>query len=217
MKTIALDLIFVGFGNVGRRFARLLQEREGMLARSHGLTWRVVGIATRSHGIAFNPSGLDLTQALTLVEGGGSLAKLRGNLAIGARTTLSSALDLIEQATHAGDADRVQAVVETTVLDITRGQPAIDGCHDVEVPDVRLDVPGLPSVGAVLAGTIRLREGPRVGKRERAGAEAAGRAVLRLEDQRTGENADVGFREAEFAADHEFVGAEGEITHRVLR
>jgi homoserine dehydrogenase len=126
MKTIALDLIFVGFGNVGRRFARLLQEREGMLARSHGLTWRVVGIATRSHGIAFNPSGLDLTQALTLVEGGGSLAKLRGNLAIGARTTLSSALDLIEQATHAGDADRVQAVVETTVLDITRGQPAID-------------------------------------------------------------------------------------------
>ncbi len=126
MKTIALDLILVGFGNVGRRFARLLQERDGDLARHHGLTWRVIGIATRNHGIALNPSGLDLTRALTLVEGGGTLAKLRGNAAVGPRETLDSALELIEAATHAADADRVQVVVETTVLDIRRGQPAID-------------------------------------------------------------------------------------------
>lgn len=126
MKTIALDLILVGFGNVGRRFARLLQEREDVLARTYGLTWRVVGIATRSHGVAMNPVGLDLTQALTLVEGGGSLAKLRGNAATGPRETLGSALELIEAATHAADTDRAQVVVETTVLDITRGQPAID-------------------------------------------------------------------------------------------
>jgi homoserine dehydrogenase len=126
MKTIALDLVLIGFGNVGRRFARLLQEREGVLSRTYGLSWRVVGIATRAHGVAFNPSGLDVTQALTLVEGGGTLSKLRGNTVVSAHTSLASALDLIEEATHAGDADRTQVVVETTVLDIHRGQPAID-------------------------------------------------------------------------------------------
>lgn len=126
MKTVGLDLIFVGFGNVGRRFARLLQERDGLLARTYGLTWRVIGIATRSHGIALNPTGLDVARALALVEGGGSLSKLPGNAAIGPRQALGSALELIESATHAADADRSQVVVETTVLDITRGQPAID-------------------------------------------------------------------------------------------
>ena len=126
MKTIALDLILVGFGNVGRRFARLLQEHEGVLSRSYGLSWRVIGIGTRSHGIAMNPDGLDVTQALALVEGGGSLAALRGNTAARPREALGSALELIEAATHAADADRIQVVVETTVLDITRGQPAID-------------------------------------------------------------------------------------------
>ena len=126
MKTIALDLVLVGFGHVGRRFARLLQEQEKTLGRMHGLAWRVIGIATRSHGIAFSPAGLDVSQALTLVEGGGTLAKLRGNQATGPRATLGSAAELIEQATHADDADRVQVMVETTVLDITRGQPAID-------------------------------------------------------------------------------------------
>lgn len=126
MKTVALDLIFVGFGNVGRRFARLLQERDGVLARTYGLTWRVIGLATRAHGIALNPAGLDLTRALTLVESGGTLSKLSGNVATGPRQALGSGLELIETATHAADADRIQVVVETTVLDITRGQPAID-------------------------------------------------------------------------------------------
>ncbi len=126
MKTVALDLIFVGFGNVARRFARLLQERDAVLARTYGLTWRVIGIATRDHGIAVNPAGLDLGRALTLVEGGGTLAALPGNAATGRRQALGSALELIEAATHAADADRAQVVVETTVLDITHGQPAID-------------------------------------------------------------------------------------------
>ncbi len=126
MKTVALDLIFVGFGNVGRRFARLLQERDSALSRTYGLTWRVIGIATRSHGIALNPAGLDLTQALALVEGGGSLVKLRGNVATDRRQAPGSALELIEAATHEADADRAQVLVETTLLDIARGQPAID-------------------------------------------------------------------------------------------
>ena len=44
------DLALVGFGHVGRRFARLLEERRDWLALDYDLDCRVVGIATRHHG-----------------------------------------------------------------------------------------------------------------------------------------------------------------------
>ena len=44
------DLALVGFGHVGRRFARLLNERRDWLALDYDLDCRVVGIATRRHG-----------------------------------------------------------------------------------------------------------------------------------------------------------------------
>ena len=43
---IVLDLALVGFGNVGRRFVRLLEERRDELNGRHALDWRIVGIAT---------------------------------------------------------------------------------------------------------------------------------------------------------------------------
>ena len=45
---VYLDLLLVGFGHVGQRFARLLQEKSVALRRDYGLSWRVVGIATRT-------------------------------------------------------------------------------------------------------------------------------------------------------------------------
>ena len=48
------DLALVGFGNVGRRFARLLAERRDWLSLDYDLDCRVVGIATRRHGWAFD-------------------------------------------------------------------------------------------------------------------------------------------------------------------
>ena len=43
---VYLDLLLIGFGNVGRCFSRLLQEKSVRLRRDHGLSWRVVGIVT---------------------------------------------------------------------------------------------------------------------------------------------------------------------------
>lgn len=47
------DLALIGFGNVGRRFAELLEERAARLAADHGLTCRIAGTATRRLGATF--------------------------------------------------------------------------------------------------------------------------------------------------------------------
>ena len=67
------DLLLVGFGNVGRRFVRLLDERRAELQREFDLTWRVTGIATRRHGSIYNANGIDASAAVQLVEAGNQL------------------------------------------------------------------------------------------------------------------------------------------------
>lgn len=124
------DLVLIGFGNVARRFVRLLDERAEELRRDHGLDPRVVAIATSHHGVARDGAGLDLARALELVEQGGSLASLDARA--GDRTSSSAsvaAVDVIRQAAREARASgsiRPLVVVETTVLDVKAGQPAID-------------------------------------------------------------------------------------------
>ena len=61
-------LALLGFGNVGRALARLLQRKETEIKEKYNITFSVTGIATGRHGIAINPNGLDLNKALELVE-----------------------------------------------------------------------------------------------------------------------------------------------------
>lgn len=127
-----IDLVLVGFGNVGRRFVRLLDERAGRLRLDHDLTWRVIAIATRRHGSARDLDGLDVHRALMAVERGETLTNLSPGLDSGFRRNddgNSSSEAFIR--TTVGDALRhdpanTLVVVETTVLDIERGQPAVD-------------------------------------------------------------------------------------------
>lgn len=125
---VYLDLILVGFGHVGRRFARLLEEKSVRLRGDHDLSWRVVGIATKRHGSAYDARGLDIVKALRLAEAGSSLGALIG--AESGRTISPGAtgLELIRHATAEAKSRRMQhlVVVETTLLDIERGQPATD-------------------------------------------------------------------------------------------
>ncbi len=125
------DLVLVGFGNVGRRFVRLLEERADELRGVHQIDWRVVGIATARHGVARNLRGLDVEQALESVERGGSLAAIDAPGSTGGllASPAVSGVELIEQtaeAARAAGSARPLVVVETTMLDITAGQPAID-------------------------------------------------------------------------------------------
>jgi homoserine dehydrogenase len=119
----AIDLTLVGFGHVGRRFARLLEERRDVLARDHGLTTRIVGIATRRHGTAFDPRGLDVGKALALVESGGRLEALHDRRSGPPPRT---GVALIARHARLGDRQIPRVIVETTVLDVRRGRPAID-------------------------------------------------------------------------------------------
>ena len=123
------DLALVGFGNVGRRFARLLDERRERLRADFGLTCRIVGISTRRHGALFDGDGLDVGSALSRVESGGSL---------GPDLDVIAQLGQLGRERPDGSSD-ARVVVETTTLDIAAGQPAIDhvrralaaGCHVV--------------------------------------------------------------------------------------
>jgi homoserine dehydrogenase len=115
------DLALIGFGNVARRFALLLEERRELLMREYALDCRIVGVATRRHGGRFDPRGVDVAD----------FSGKESN--IGERA--SHALDIIERLGQS-DAD-FRVVVETTTLDIASGEPAIDhvragiaaGCH----------------------------------------------------------------------------------------
>ncbi len=124
------DLALVGFGNVGRRFARLLEERRDWLSLDYDLDCRIVGIATRHHGSVFRDSGVDAVASAVSVEGGHPLTEGGAPLADGT-------LDVIRRLSST-DAP-VKVLIETTTLDIEAGQPAIDyvraalqaGCHTV--------------------------------------------------------------------------------------
>ena len=132
---MTIDLLLVGFGNVARRFVRLLEERRTRLREECGLEWEVVGIATRRHGAIFDPAGVDVHRALEVVECGGTLGRLHK---VG-EPAVEDAIDLVRRASGPLASRRPRVVVETSVLDVKAGQPAIDqsrrpscGCHVVK-------------------------------------------------------------------------------------
>lgn len=55
-----IPIALLGYGNVGRAFAELLQRKEDALRHDYNLNVIIVGIATRSHGVVIDPGGLDL-------------------------------------------------------------------------------------------------------------------------------------------------------------
>ena len=117
---IQIDLVLVGFGNVARRFVRLIDEHADALARDHGLAARVVAIATRRHGCAIDARGLDTADALARVERGAVLEEAHAP-AHGAppRDALATIVGCAALA-----AARPTLMVETTTLDVQRGEPA---------------------------------------------------------------------------------------------
>lgn len=111
-----INLALVGFGNVARRFVRLLREREAELA-ALGLEPVIVGIATRRHGAIFSSRGIDAVEQAARLEKGAA------GLDDGVAVAVKDAMAVI---TKTADLWEPAALVETTVLDIKAGQPAID-------------------------------------------------------------------------------------------
>jgi len=110
--TETVRLVMVGFGNVGKAFARLLLDKESELLERYQLRLVVTGICTRSHGAAIDPRGLELQTVLETLRAVGSLGSLD-------TTNFSGgALDFIE--TCEGD-----VLLDSTPVNPRSGQPAI--------------------------------------------------------------------------------------------
>lgn len=107
-----LDLILVGFGNVGRAFTRLLDAKRDMLASQYGLNPRITGILTGHHGGALDPEGVNVSRAIALLENGETLASLTH------RSVPDSPEEFIR--TSGG-----RVMLENTPVDYIAGQPAI--------------------------------------------------------------------------------------------
>jgi homoserine dehydrogenase len=119
------NLVLVGFGNVARRFVRLLDERRERLARDYGTACRVRGIATGRHGCVFDPAGIDAELACAIVESGETLTPAAlSATAVGC----ADARELIGHAARYGHDHGV--VMETTTLNVRDGEPAATHVRD---------------------------------------------------------------------------------------
>jgi homoserine dehydrogenase len=118
MTAPELALVLVGFGHVGRRFVRLLDE----VAERLDFEWRVVAISTRRHGSVVDADGVDVDRARSLVESGQPLGRLDSE------PRERSGLDVIRQVARLLPDEAAEGrlvLVESTILDIDRGEPAL--------------------------------------------------------------------------------------------
>lgn len=102
---------FIGFGNVARAFARLLDRHKARLAIEHGLRWRTTGIATGGHGCVLGDD-LDLNEAARRGDEGSGLSGMPGS------TRAEDSLAVIESC-------GADVIFETTPLNPVDGEPAI--------------------------------------------------------------------------------------------
>ena len=100
---------FLGFGNVGRALARLLCRKSQQLREEYAITFTVTGIATGRRGQWTDTRGIDLQQALALVESG-------------QRFSPSPTLPIPQFL----ESTAARVVFETIPVNYETGQPAVD-------------------------------------------------------------------------------------------
>lgn len=107
------NLAFLGFGNVGQALARLLLRKREELASRYSITYTVTAIATRRHGSAINPDGLDIEKALAAIQTGNFLDEL---------SITPSSANSMEFIQSCG----ADVLFENTPVNYTDGQPALN-------------------------------------------------------------------------------------------
>ena len=105
-------LAFIGFGNVARSLAKLLERKRDLLKSKYDITYSVTGIGTGSHGFAFNPDGFDVNKAIELVENKQSISSLSSSL-------IENSLSVIQYS-------NANVMFENSPVNTQTGQPALD-------------------------------------------------------------------------------------------
>ena len=98
------NLALVGFGNVGRSLVRLLERKSDELAKNHGFTFRITGVASRRLGWKVNTAGFPLQKLLHGTCDGEDARDVTAWL----------------------KASRADVMFEASSLNFESGQPAID-------------------------------------------------------------------------------------------
>ncbi|HSB67312.1 MAG TPA: homoserine dehydrogenase [Anaerolineales bacterium] len=106
------NLALLGFGNVGKALAHLLQRKRDLLLRDYGLSFTITGIATARHGVAIQPLGVDIDRAFALLSSGRRLNEL---------STHPHLDDPIEFISMCG----ADILFESTPVNYVNGQPAV--------------------------------------------------------------------------------------------
>jgi homoserine dehydrogenase len=106
------NLALVGFGNVARALARLLLRKRDLLKARYDITFSFTGISTGSHGCVVDPKGLDIEEALKLVESGKSISPL-------STFQVNSSLEVIQHSS-------AHVMFENSPVNTQTGQPALD-------------------------------------------------------------------------------------------
>ncbi len=113
MKTI--DLALLGFGNVGKAFARLLSAKKREILEEFGVSPRITAIATGSHGVCLDRQGIDQKALFESLDRGDAL-----DLSFLDRVGFDGdTFDFIRQA-------EAQVLIETTPVNPRSGLPALD-------------------------------------------------------------------------------------------
>ena len=113
MKRVGLAL--VGLGNVGRRFLRLLIERDDTLREKYGLTFSVHCVVDSS-GVAVSDDGFDLPGLLEHKVCGLKLRELRE---FDEGLTLAVALDRVQ----------CEILLEASPVDLNTENPGLSNCR----------------------------------------------------------------------------------------
>src|SRR5215211_8431162 len=106
------NLALIGFGNVARALARLLLRKQSQLKSQYDITFSFTGISTGRHGVAVNLDGLDIDQALELVESGRSISPLSS-------FDVPDSLAVIKSSS-------ANVMFENSPVNTQTGQPALD-------------------------------------------------------------------------------------------
>ena len=104
-------LALLGFGNVGQAFLELLIEKQADLIEDPGVSFRIVGIASGSHGWAVNSQGLPLQELLDAYRDGNSLDEF-------STAPVADSQDFIQSC-------GADVLIETTPVNYKTGEPAL--------------------------------------------------------------------------------------------
>lgn len=108
-----MDIILIGFGNVGQGLAQILRDKADDLREKNSFTARIIGVATRSRGTLYHPDGLELNALLNGVENYPDQPSLERGW---------SAEQLVRDS-------RADVLVEASPTNLQTGQPALNLCY----------------------------------------------------------------------------------------